>query len=107
MTSARAPRLGLPDLGCGVGLRIPHYEHLFEAAPAVDFFEIISENFMVAGGRPLVNLGRALDRYRLVQHGVSLGIGAVTPLDWDYLRRLKELTRTTGTPWLTDHLCWT
>jgi hypothetical protein len=100
-------RLGLPDLGCGVGLRIPHYPHVFDARPAVDFFEIISENFMVEGGRPLENLDRALERYPIVQHGVSLGIGAVTPLDWDYLAKLKALTRRTQTPWVTDHLCWT
>jgi uncharacterized protein (UPF0276 family) len=62
---------------------------------------------MVAGGRPRRNLDRALERYRIVQHGVSLGIGATTPLDFDYLRELKELTRHTGTPWVTDHLCWT
>jgi uncharacterized protein len=106
MTSIREKRLGLPDLGCGVGLRVPHYAHVFDHAPDVDFFEIISENFMIAGGRPLENLDRALERYPIVQHGVSLGIGSSTPLDFDYLRRLKELTRRTRTPWLTDHLCW-
>jgi len=100
-------RLGLPDLGCGVGLRIPHYPHIFEQRPEVDFFEIISENFMVDGGRPRRNLDRALERYRLVQHGVSLGIGATTPLDFAYLDRLKALARHTKTPWVTDHLCWT
>ncbi len=103
----RPARLGLPDLGCGIGFRIPHYAHVFDTKPAVDFLEIISENFMVDGGLPLKNLDRALADWRVVQHGVSLGIGASTPLDWDYLRRLKALTRHTGTPWLTDHLCWT
>jgi uncharacterized protein (UPF0276 family) len=105
-TSTRPPRLGLPDLGCGVGLRIPHYPHVLERFPDVDFFEIISENFMVAGGRPLRNLERALERYPIVQHGVSLGIGSTTPLDFEYLRKLRDLTRRTRTPWLTDHLCW-
>jgi uncharacterized protein (UPF0276 family) len=100
-------RLGLPDLGCGIGLRIPHYQHIFEHLPKIDFFEIISENFMVAGGRPMNNLSRALEHYPLLQHGVSMGIGASTPLDFDYLRELKALTKRTGTPWLTDHLCWT
>ncbi|MBM4358794.1 MAG: DUF692 domain-containing protein [Deltaproteobacteria bacterium] len=103
----RPPRLGLPDLGCGVGFRVPHYAHVFEASPAVDFLEVISENFLVEGGLPLANLERAMARYPLVQHGVSLGIGATTPLDWEYLRRLKALTRKTRSPWLTDHLCWT
>ena len=116
----RPARLGLPDLGCGVGLRPVHYPHLFgpktsephtletsQRGPAVDFFEIISENFMVAGGKPLGHLDRALASYPVVQHGVSLGIGSSEPLDFDYLRRLKELTRRTATPWWTDHLCWT
>jgi uncharacterized protein (UPF0276 family) len=102
-----ARRFDVPDLGCGVGLRIPHYAHVFSTWPAVDFFEVISENFMVAGGRPIANLARARERYPLVQHGVSLGIGATTPLDWGYLAKLKALTRRTRTPWLTDHLCWT
>jgi uncharacterized protein (UPF0276 family) len=101
------PRLGLPDLGVGVGLRIPHYAHVFEKRPPVDWFEIISENFMVAGGRPRRNLERALESYRLVQHGVSLSIGGTDPLDREYLKRLKALVKTTGSPWVSDHLCWT
>ncbi len=100
-------RLGLPDLGCGIGLRIPHYPHIFEQHPAIDFFEIISENFMIDGGRPRRNLDRTLERYPVVQHGVSLGIGAITPLDFDYLDRLRALARHTEAPWVTDHLCWT
>jgi uncharacterized protein len=100
-------RLGLPDLGVGVGLRIPHYPDIFETAPSVDWFEIISENFMVAGGRPLANLARVLERYRVVQHGVSLSIGSAAPLDRAYLTGLKALLRRTGSPWFSDHLCWT
>jgi uncharacterized protein (UPF0276 family) len=101
------PRLGAPDLGVGVGLRIPHHGTIFEQWPAMDWFEIISENFMVKGGMPRRNLERALSHYRLVQHGVSLSIGSVDPLDRDYLAQLKALTRVTGTPWVSDHLCWT
>jgi uncharacterized protein len=100
-------RMGLPDLGVGLGLRIPHYEHVFGAGPRVDWFEIISENFMVAGGLPRRNLARALERYRLVQHGVSLSIGSTEPLDRPYLARLKALLAETGSPWVSDHLCWT
>lgn len=100
-------RLGLPDLGCGIGLRVPHYKHIFSEKPAIDFLEIISENFMVGGGPPLRNLGEALERYPIVQHGVSLSIGATSPLDFDYLAKLKALTKRTNTPWVTDHLCWT
>jgi uncharacterized protein (UPF0276 family) len=102
-------RLGLPDLGVGVGLRVPHYHDIFDEGQGslVDWFEIISENFMVAGGMPLYNLGRALERFRVVQHGVSLSIGGTAPLDRDYLGRLGALLRRTGSPWVTDHLCWT
>lgn len=103
----KAPRLGLPDLGVGIGLRLPHYPHVFEAKPACDWFEIISENFMVEGGMPIRNLERTLQDYRLVQHGVSLSLGSANKLDWDYLKRLKQLVKKTGTPWLSDHLCWT
>jgi uncharacterized protein len=105
--SSPAPRMGAPDLGIGVGLRIPHYGAIFEQWPAMDWFEIISENFMVAGGLPRRNLDRALSRYPLVQHGVSLSIGSVDPLDREYLTQLKALTRHTRTPWVSDHLCWT
>jgi uncharacterized protein (UPF0276 family) len=107
MATANTPRLGLPDLGVGVGLRIPHYAAIYETAPAVDWFEIISENFMVEGGLPLDNLARMMERYRLVQHGVSMGIGGRTPLDFDHLKKLKALVKRTGTPWVSDHLCWT
>jgi hypothetical protein len=100
-------RLGLPDLGIGVGLRLPHVDHILEHHPRVDWFEIISENYMAPGGRPKINLDRALERYRLVQHGVSLSIGGTAPLDRDYLQQLRDLVRRTGTPWVSDHLCWT
>ena len=93
----RPPRLGLPDLGVGIGLRVPHYPAIFDTYPAIDWFEIISENFMVAGGLPIANLNRILDRYRVVQHGVSLSIGSTAPLDWDYLtnsrRSFKKFNR--------------
>lgn len=91
----------------GLGLRIAHYSEIFSQWPEVDFFEIISENFMVEGGLPLVNLDRALERYKIVQHGVSLNIASQDPLNWDYLKRLKQLTQRTKTPFVTDHLCWT
>lgn len=107
MSGSKKHRLGLPDLGVGVGLRIPHYEAVFESRPAMDWFEIISENFMVPGGRPMANLDRALANYRLVQHGVSMSIGSSKPLDFDYLTKLKALSRHTNTPWISDHLCWT
>lgn len=99
-------RLGLPDLGIGVGLRVPHYRRVFAERPRVDFFEIISENFMAAGGNPRFHLERALEGYRVVQHGVSLGIGGPDPLDRGYLERLRALVQRTRTPWVSDHFCW-
>jgi uncharacterized protein (UPF0276 family) len=97
---------GNQDYGVGIGLRIPHYNHIFEKKPVVDWFEIISENFMVDGGRPLHVLDQILERYRVVQHGVSMYFGSAEPLNREHLTRLKKLVRRTNTPWLTDHLCW-
>ncbi|WP_068471317.1 DUF692 domain-containing protein [Candidatus Protochlamydia phocaeensis] len=95
-----------PNLGIGIGLRIPHYEDIFRLQPSIDWFEIISENFMVEGGKPLENLEKILAHYPVVQHGVSLSIGGPAPLDFDYLKKLKALTKITRTPWVSDHLCW-
>ena len=97
---------GFTEYGVGIGLRIPHYQHIFDQKPVVDWFEIISENYMVDGGRPLYVLDQILDQYRVVQHGVSMYFGSAEPLNREHLRRLKTLVRRTGTPWLTDHLCW-
>lgn len=97
---------GFTDYGVGIGLRIPHYQHILEQKPVVDWFEIISENYMVDGGRPLHILDQILEQYRVVQHGVSMYFGSAEPLNREHLRRLKELVRRTNTPWLTDHLCW-
>src|SRR5277367_7034561 len=94
------------DYGIGIGLRIPHYQHIFDKKPVVDWFEIISENFMVDGGRALANLDQILERYRVVQHGVSMYFGSAEPVNREHLKRLKTLTRRTKTPWLSDHLCW-
>ncbi|HEY3443646.1 MAG TPA: DUF692 domain-containing protein [Paludibaculum sp.] len=92
--------------GIGIGLRVPHLNHILERKPVVSWFEIISENFMGDGGRPLAILDRILEQYKVVQHGVSLYFGSTEPLNREHLRRLKSLTRRTGTPWLTDHLAW-
>ena len=99
-------RLGLPDLGVGVGLRVPHYRHVLSERPEVDFFEVISENFMVEGGKPRYHLARVLESYRLVQHGVSLGIAGPEALDREYLKRLKRLLAEVKSPWVSDHFCW-
>src|SRR6266853_464802 len=94
------------DYGVGIGLRIPHYQHILEKKPVVDWFEIISENYMVEGGRPLAVLDRILDQYRVVQHGVSMYFGNAARPNRDHLKKLKALTKRTTTPWLSDHLCW-
>ena len=94
------------EYGVGIGLRIPHYKHIFEKKPVVDWFEIISENFMCDGGRPLEMLDKILEQYRVVQHGVSLYFGSTDPVNREHLRKLKRLVRRTKTPWLSDHLCW-
>ena len=96
----------IPNLGIGIGLRIPHFETILEEYPPIDWFEIISENFMVDGGKSLYVLDKVLERYPVVQHGVNLAIGSPDPLDWDYLKKLKKLAKRTKTPWLSDHLCW-
>ncbi len=97
---------GFTSYGVGIGLRIPHYRHIFSVKPVVDWFEIISENYMVDGGRPLHVLDQILEQYRVVQHGVSMYFGSAQPLNREHLKRLKALVKRTGTPWLSDHLCW-
>ena len=100
-------RWGFPDLGLGVGLRTVHYPHILEKKPQVDFFEILSENYMDSGGRPLWVLDQVAERYPIVMHGVSLSIGSVDPLNRDHLSKLKKLAARTKALWVSDHLCWT
>jgi uncharacterized protein (UPF0276 family) len=99
-------RHSIPDLGVGVGFRVPHYAHVLGAGPPMDWFEVISENFMVQGGKPLENLEKLCASYRVVPHGVSLSIGSSSPLDRAYLTRLKALLGRFHPPWASDHLCW-
>lgn len=96
-----------PDLGLGVGLRTVHFNHILEHSPAVDWFEIVSENFMDTGGRPLYILDQVAERYPIVMHGVSMSIGSIDPIDFDYLRKLKALATRVNAVWLGDHVCWT
>lgn len=94
------------DFGVGIGLRVPHYDHILSRTPPVDWFEIIAENYLVDGGRPLHVLDRILEQYKVVMHGVSLYFGSPEKPTRDHLQRLKALVRRTGTPWVSDHLCW-
>jgi len=97
---------GHHDFGVGIGLRDPHLAHILEHKPVVDWFEIISEDYMADEGCPLGMLDEILERYRVVQHGVAMYFGSAEPLNREHLKRLKALVRRTRTPWLTDHLCW-
>jgi uncharacterized protein (UPF0276 family) len=100
-------RLNYPDLGIGVGLRNQHFRYVLDNWPQVDWFEIISENFMDSGGWPRHVLDRIGERYPVVMHGVSMSIGSADPLDFGYLSKLKRLAREIGAVWVSDHLCWT
>ena len=100
-------RWNLPDLGFGVGLRTTHFGHVLAEKPAVDWFEIVSENFMHTGGRPMQVLDRVAEHYPLVMHGVSMSLGTTDPLDREYLRELKQLADRARPVWLGDHVCWT
>jgi len=102
-----APHTERPYLGFGLGLRPTHYETILNESPAVDWFEIISENYLIPGGKPIHYLERIRARYPLVMHGVSLSIGSHDPLDREYLRQLKALADRIEPAWLSDHLCWT
>ena len=94
-------------LGFGLGLRTNHFQHVLDHRPDIDWFEIISENFMVSGGKPKHYLHRIRDIYPMVMHGVSLSIGSTDPLDMGYLRNLKSLAAEVEPLWISDHLCWT
>src|SRR2546429_726359 len=100
-------RSDFPFLGFGVGLRRPHYAHVLERQPRMDWFEITSENYMVPGGRPIEVLEGVRSRYPIVAHGVSMSIGSADPVNREYLRQLKTLADRFQPAWISDHLCWT
>ncbi len=94
-------------LGFGLGLRTDHYESILDGRPRVDWFEALSENYLIPGGKPLYFLDRLRAEYPMVLHGVSLSIGSTDPLDRDYLKALKQLAQRIEPAWVSDHLCWT
>src|ERR1019366_10107874 len=100
-------RFGLPDLGVGLGLRPVHYGDIVGQRPAVDWFEVLSENYMQTAGRPLHFLDAIAEHYPVVLHGVSLSIGSADPLDRAYLTELRALRGRTRARSVSDHLCWT
>ncbi|MFN7965000.1 MAG: DUF692 domain-containing protein [Acidobacteriota bacterium] len=100
-------RLGYPNLGLGIGLRTVHFAPILATNPPIDWFEVISENFMDSQGRPRWVLSQIAERYPIVLHGVSMSIGSTDPLNLEYLKRLKALATEIGAVWISDHLCWT
>lgn len=98
-------RFAVPDLGVGVGFRVPHYGVVLNEHPAMDWFEVIAENFMLDGGPPLENLARLQAAYPVVPHGVSMSLGDAA--DPDHQRRLLALLARLNPPWFSDHACWT
>jgi uncharacterized protein (UPF0276 family) len=96
-----------PISGFGLGLRVPHYEAILETRPRVEWFEALTENYLVPGGKPLRYLERIRRDYPMVLHGVSLSIGGTDPLDTGYLGQLRALARRIEPSWISDHLCWT
>ena len=107
MAENNTTALGLPRLGLGLGLRSKHFTHILQEQPEVDWFEVISENFMDSYGRPRHLLHQIRERYPVVMHGVSMSIGSTDPLDMTYLQRLKALADEVNPLWISDHLCWT
>lgn len=103
-----AAREPAPSLGFGLGLRPAHYAAILDGGDAgIDWFEAITENHLVGGGRPLHVLDAVRDRRPVVLHGVSLSIGGIDPLDFDYLARVRALAARVEPAWISDHLCWT
>lgn len=100
-------RFGYSNLGLGVGLRSAHFRYILQHQPSVDWFEIISENYMDSQGWPRHVLQQIAERYPIVMHGVSLSIGSTDPLDREYLQKLKRLSMETNAKWVSDHICWT
>jgi uncharacterized protein len=96
-----------PFLGYGLGLRKEHYQTVLAEHPAVDWLEVLTENYLVPGGKPLYYLEHIRRDYPMVMHGVSLSIGGSDPLDWGYLTQVKALAARVEPAWVSDHLCWT
>ena len=96
-----------PFYGFGLGLRPEYYQAMLDKAPDVDWLEIISENYMVDGGKPLYFLDQFKERYPLAMHGVAMNLGSTDPLNRTYLRQLKSLAQRVNPIWISDHCCWT
>ncbi|MEH6457273.1 MAG: DUF692 domain-containing protein [Cocleimonas sp.] len=99
------------SLGFGLGLRKEHYHSILDAPedeqPEIDWFEVLTENYLVEGGKPLYFLDQICERYPVVMHGVSMSIGSTDPIDINYLTQVKQLAERTNSHWISDHLCFT
>ncbi len=97
----------MPALGAGAGLRHEHFDEILATKPPFKWLEIISDDFMDFGGYSRDRLMQIREHYQIISHGVCLAIGSTDPLDRDYLRRMKKFCREVGSPWTSDHLCFT
>lgn len=99
--------MNMDTLGFGLGLRPTHYEEILSSNPSIDWFEIITENYLVPGGKPHYYLNQICERFPVVMHGVSMSIGSTDPIDFEYLHQVKLLSERIKPKWISDHLCWT
>ena len=97
----------MPFLGFGLGLRPEYYQELLTYPSGLDWLEIVSENYLIPGGKPLYYLDKMREHYPIVMHGVSLSLGSMDPLDREYLKQLHNLAKRVEPVWISDHLCWT
>lgn len=93
-------------LSAGVGLRPSHYRDVLECKPAIDWFEVHSENYFGKGGAPLYYLERIRADYPVSLHGVGMSLGSMDELDWQHVRRLKELINQIEPGLVSEHLSW-
>ncbi len=107
MTAKTRNRWCFPDLGLGVGLRATHYSHILGQRPGVGFFEVLTENYLDTGGRPLYMVDQIAELYPMVMHGVSMSVGSTDPIDFEYLKKVKALADRIRAVWIGDHVCWT
>lgn len=107
MKSKYPKNLSYPYLGFGLGLRTDHYHDILNTLPKIDWFEVLTENYLVPGGKPLHYLDQIKEHYPMVMHGVSMSIGSTDPLDFKYLQQVKDLAKRINAYWISDHLCWT
>jgi uncharacterized protein (UPF0276 family) len=100
-------RFDKPNLGLGVGLRTQHFGHILNKKPKVDWFEIVTENFLDTEGRPMWVLDQIAERHPIVVHGVSMSIGSPDPVDRVFMAKIKALAKRVRAVWVSDHVCWT